>query len=220
MKKLMTMVLALALACSLTACGNSKKATKSSHRDDDSKPTVSETNTVEECLTAVLNARSAAELDGWITDNFDGYYEQMKGHFPADDYVVSVEKLGEFQEREVYTFTITEAGKSDAPVSGVEVFKKDGTQYRVETNQEFIGKLVEECTCRTCDGSGKLVTSNHVCGVCAGTGVQYYPNTYYDAATNMWMGETRACSGCAGAGTLGGAASECPTCHGHGLAFH
>lgn len=219
MKKWMAvlLVLVLVLICALTACGKNKI----SHDDGDNggETEVEQGRTAQECLSAVVNAKAPEDMDDLVTNNYDGYFDRIKETLPADKYTVTANKIGSYGEHDVYSCTIKETAKPESSITCLEVFKKGDGGYRIETNQEILDEIVEKCMCGTCNGSGKTAVQGNTCAICAGTGVQYYPNTYYDAATNMWMGETRACSGCAGAGTLGGAASECPTCHGHGLAF-
>lgn len=73
-------------------------------------------------------------------------------------------------------------------------------------------------TCQQCKGSGSITTGRTACAICGGTGQQYIPNQYYDAALNMWMGGYVGCGGCGGSGYTGAQeTAQCPSCGGDGL---
>lgn len=215
MKRFIAVALAMIMVCSLTACGKSKRSKK----DNDKDPDKAETFTAQDCLSAVIHADCAEDLDDLTTNNYDGYFEKLQTIFPKEKYIATAEKVTDYKEYEVYECEIKEASNPDSKFHCFEVFKKGGKGYLIETDQAVIDEIVEKYRCSTCQGSGKLAAQGNACAICSGTGVQYYPNAYYDAALQMWMGETRACSGCAGPGTVGGMTETCHRCQGHGVVF-
>ncbi len=215
MKKIIALALAIMMVFSFVACTDSDSTRDKGRGKSSDRETVS----VKECVAAVLNAENTEELKPYISSYTDEYAEQIMEAYPNDDYKVSVEKLGKFEEFEVYCCSITSASDPDYSNKFVSPFKKTDDGYLMECDADVLNRIASDCVCGTCNGTGSLTTGANTCGICAGTGVQYFPNAYFDAALQMWMGETRACSGCAGAGSFGGTSTVCPTCNGSCLVF-
>ncbi len=225
MKKWMAVLVAMLLVVSLTACGDSKKQKSKNDDDDDNgspDSTVSQTDVelAEECYEDVLNAKSAGELDGLVTDNYDGYYAKVRDAFPESSYAASLEKVCDYEEYEVYSCEIKDCVKDEVLVTGYEVFKRNGDRYLLVSEDAVLQAVSTKFRCGVCAGSGSQMTQGNTCAICGGTGVQYQANAYYDAALQMWMGQTTACPGCAGSGKVGAVTSVCSNCGGRGLVFH
>lgn len=210
MKKLAVLFMVVMVVLSFAACGNG---------DIDSIDK-SDGLSAEECYLGVINSKSAEEMCEYTYgDDATEFYGNVEKIFGDDSFTVKAEHSGQYKGYEVYYMTVKSKTDKSKQMSNFELFKeKDGSYYLV-LDSDLINEVNRECKCPTCDGSGAATVGGNACAICAGTGVQYYPNTYYDAGTGMWMGETRACSGCGGAGYLGGSSASCHTCDGRRYVF-
>ena len=210
MKKLAALFLAGILCLTFAACGGG--TTKINKADGLS---------AEECYLGVIESNSAKEMSEYTYgDAAEDYYDNVEHLFGGDDFSVKAEYSGKYKEYDVFYLTVTSKSNKSKQMSNFELFKKVDNDYLLVLGRDLINEVNRECVCPTCGGTGGASTHGNACAICAGTGVQYYPNSYFDAGTGMWMGETRACSGCGGAGYLGGTTSgNCGTCHGRKYVF-
>ncbi len=209
MKKIVALLLAVLVVFSMAACG--------SKSDIDASDGIS----VEECYNAVIHSKSAAEMNKYLsTNNADKYFFKVQSLFGGVKCEASAEYAGEYADYEVYYITIRDLDNKSKTMSNFEIFKKEGNNYYLALDDKVINEINENCVCPTCEGSGSALSGGTTCPICSGTCVQYFPNAYLDAATGMWQGETRACSGCAGAGYLGGSEKTCTTCKGRKYVFN
>ncbi|MBQ8550341.1 MAG: hypothetical protein IJ426_03275 [Clostridia bacterium] len=210
MKRFAALFLAVLVVFSMAACGSEPVSTVD--------PT--DGMSVEECYLAIMDSKNAEEMSEYIcVGKAEDYYSNVEKLFGGDTFTVSADYSGTYGGYEVYYLTIKSKTDKSKTMSNFEIFKKEGDDYKLALDAETISKINTECLCPTCKGVGSFTTGGNACGICGGTGVQYYPNAYFDAGTNMWMGETRACSGCAGAGHMGGTTTNCSTCHGRKYVF-
>ena len=214
MKNLLALVFVLLFTLSVTACGsNSSK--------DDILSQVSNKSTdkakATEIILTLCNSDDPDEIKELVTDNDDEMIDRIIEAFPGDDYNVKLEKFGKYKDYIVYKYTLTRDSEPGRSVSGLEIFKKKNGKMYIANDVETINAFTEDCTCNNCNGTGTGTTVQNACGICGGTGVQYYPNSYYDSALNMWVGETRACSGCGGSGGHSTNSSACTNCDGVGF---
>ncbi len=211
MKKIAALFLVVLVVFSMAACGNA------------STPTIDTTDgvSVEECFLAIAYSKSAEEMAKYVSvGDAKDYYGNVKNLFGGDTYTVKAEFAGTFENYEVFYLTIKSNTDKSKEMKNFEIFQKVGDDYKLALDADAISKINTECLCPTCKGAGNFTSGGTACAICAGTGVQYYPNAYFDAATGLWQGETRACSGCAGAGYMGGSAKTCTTCKGRKYVFN
>lgn len=217
MKKLLVLLMAMLMLFSLCACGD-----EGENKKDDPSGSSSldeETMNAKECLSKLLNSDDAEELEKLVTTPSEEYFENVNNAYPDNDYKIKAKKIGSHDGLDVYHFEVNKKSDSSFSVKGIELFRETEDGMIIENSQDVINEFLEDCTCSDCGGSGSVVSGGTPCAICAGTCVQYFPNTYFDPATNMWMGETRACSGCAGAGTVGAISRTCGNCDGYGVEF-
>ena len=209
MKKIVALLLAVLVVFSMAACG--------SKSDIDASDGIS----VEECFLAVAYSKSAKEMAKYLcAGDAEEYYGRVKNLFGGDTYTVTAEFSGTYKDYEVFYLTVKSKTDKSKEMKNFEIFKKVGNDYKLALDAKTINEINENCVCPTCNATGTAMGGGTACAICAGTGVQYYPNAYYDAGTGMWQGETRACSGCAGAGYLGGSVKTCTTCKGRKYVFN
>lgn len=209
MKKIVALLLAVLVVFSMAACGSK------------SNIDASDGISVEECYNAVIRSKSAAEMNKYLsTNNANEYFFKVQNLFGGVKCEASAEYAGKYADYEVYYITIRDLDNKSKTMSNFEIFKKEGNNYYLALDAKTINEINENCVCPTCNATGTAMGGGTACAICAGTGVQYYPNAYYDAGTGMWQGETRACSGCAGAGYLGGSKKTCTTCKGRKYVFN
>lgn len=169
----------------------------------------------EYCMLGVLNADSAEALDPSVTENSDIIANRILQLFPDDhNYTVEMKKLGSYKEHDAYECTIRNRTDPNYSNTTVELLLRKDSGYEIETNQDIISEIASNCICPGCGGAGFFSSGGNVCGICGGTGQQYYPAVYFDVALQMWQGQFQACSGCAGAGRTGFIQIPCSICHG------
>lgn len=174
----------------------------------------------EECLLGLLNSSTHDEISKYVTESSESYSENLLRLFPKSDYTVNLKALGSLEGHDFFAYTIKSKSDNTVNASGIEVFTSTDKGYVVENNTEVLEKLKTACFCKTCKGTGTISAGGNTCGICGGTGQQYYPAVYYDAALHMWQGQFMACSGCGGAGHTGGSTVICPACHGNKLCLN
>ena len=137
--------------------------------------------------------------------------------FAGKTYKVEANYLGSYDHYDFFRFTIRLAENGEVAMTPLMVLQPQAEEYVLCLLSSVLQTIENHCKCTTCQGSGQVYTGGNTCAICAGTGQQYYPNVYYDAALQMWQGLYQVCSGCAGAGHTGGILLTCDICRGIGL---
>lgn len=230
MKKITALLLAILTVLTLSACKDKKTSNKNDETENEPKSSQSQSTEnpssltktddelAKETLERLMAAKTYEDLTPIVTKNSQEYFNGVRGISSLDDYKVTVKKIGDYKDYVFYNYELIAQNDPENTKKGVELFKKENGNLIIENDPTIQGEIVQNCVCPTCSGSGNI-TSQNTCGICGGLGTQYYPNAYYDAAMQMWMGETRACSGCGGAGHHGSNTSSCNNCGGVGFKF-
>lgn len=238
MKKLFCMVLALLCVVMMTACD---QQTPSASVEADNSHTTSaldysnETTTnfiegifdspntwpseekAEECLLGFINAKSIEEAASFATADTAEDVQNTWASFSGNTFRAEVSFAGEFEGLHVFLCKLIPGGSDQVYTTTLAIMRQQDDHYILCLQQSIQNHLVAQCLCPACNGNGQIYTGGNVCGICAGTGQQYYPNVYYDAALQMWQGQYQSCSGCAGAGHTGSNQLTCISCRGIGL---
>lgn len=172
-----------------------------------------------QCLQGMIQAETVEDMKTFMTEDSHNRAQEMFDHYTLKEVTVKAEYKCHNNGYDVFSYTIESAGETAE--EGVAMFFREEDGYKLCVNATAQEKLVKDLQCKLCSGSGMIVVGNpSTCGICGGTGMQYYPNVYFDATLNTWMGQHMACSGCGGAGTIGaGGSMTCSACQGVGLLF-
>lgn len=230
MKKISIIVLAFTIICALcfaTGCGNSKiggsglsdlfSDTPNGTVIADDDPVINNKELSNDELflewlkdcdvsseEAFAESISAESDKDYVHDYFDSFkqIELKSGECYMDD--------GKFM---LYVIKYTRDGQE---LKGPELFTKEDGKLKLYLNLSELETVYKSLLCPDCGGSGTIHTGAIVCGICSGTGQQWYPNVFFDG--NMWQGAFQACSGCGGSGfTDPGTVVACPRCGGVGM---
>jgi len=210
MKRVICVAIVLCFVLSLAACGG--KAPQPKIEPDAALAA--------QCLENMINAESVESMKAYMTEDSQSRAQEMFDHYTVKDTKVKAEYKCHCNGYDVFSYVVeTQAGETAE--EGVAMFFRDENGYKLCVNTDAQAKLLETLKCHACSGSGAIVTGNPTtCAACGGVGTQYIPNAYYDAALNMWMGQTIACAGCGGSGQIGGGSVACAACGGIGILFN
>lgn len=175
--------------------------------------------TVEEKVYGLINAETEEEISAFVTELPDGYAENILETFPHDDYIVSVEKIGEYNQYDAFYISVESESDKEFLSTGVQLYKSTDKGYLIETNEEFLDKVAQSCSCPSCSGYGNILVREGDCPVCNGTGMVYKEKAEYNKATKTWESSYVDCSGCKGTGEANNTTTLCETCKGAGLVF-
>lgn len=232
MNRFYAMLCILLVCCfAFTACGDreetkdeksknktSSVAVDSSLASESSKTPViliDKTTRVVECLKEVMEAETAEDIKGRIVNPTEQEAESLAEYYPDKQYTVTAEKVGTFEEYDLFSYTAK--GSDGHTETNMALVLFDGTYCRLCVDDAVAARFQAERKCSLCGGAGTTQTSGTPCGICGGTGQQYIDNAYFDAALQSWQGQWQACGGCGGAGTIGGVSTPCGGCDGRGF---
>lgn len=171
-----------------------------------------------ECLESVMNEGDAEGIKEFLTDDSFDRAQELFDHYSGAEFDVTVEKAGEYEGYELYKYSARQRG-GDGWENGIVVLLAVEDGYKLCMNPKVHQDVNDNLICASCSGTGSILSGGNTCGICGGTGQQYIPNAYFDAALGMWQGQYQACSGCGGAGMTGASSVTCGSCGGCGLIF-
>lgn len=171
---------------------------------------------VSDCLEKLASAETAEEVENYVTENTYDKADAIASAYPGISYDATTEKIGDYGIYEVHKYELFDETTSELVEKSMVLCLKTDDGYLICSNNDVLSEFSNSCCCSTCGGSGSIYTGT-TCAICSGTGQQYIPNAYFDAALNMWQGQYQACSGCAGAGMTGGTNVICSGCGGSGF---
>ncbi len=175
--------------------------------------------TVEETMRGLIKAETEEDLFQYVTELPAGYAKNILGKYPHDDYIITIEKKGEYKGYELFRIQFERESDADFLVSGIELFKMTDEGYLIETNEDIGLEVLETYACPNCNGRGNTVTVSGDCPVCGGTAMEYNEKAEYDKETKTWQGSYVDCSVCKGTGEANYTESICKTCNGDCLVF-
>lgn len=173
---------------------------------------------VGELETLVLNIMGATDAETvkkYISSESFDNAQALVDSYTGTEYDVTLEYATKYDDYIIFSYSAFEG--TEQFENGYLIFTIEDNNYKLCVNQDINNDFYEHFGCSTCGNSGTISTgATSACGICGGTGQQYIPNLYYDAALG-WQGGYTGCSGCGGAGHTGAITSTCPTCNGHGV---
>lgn len=206
------------VSLSLTGCGTDNKPADipidtATDVVTETEVQIDYTKEAEKTLLTLAKAQTEDELKSVITeDSFDTANDILSA-FPDDNYAVTAQLLGTYNDYDVYNFEITNKDTNES-TSGCGLFKKENDGYLFNNNKNVLDLFVQSCQCSTCGGNGMIHTGGTACAICGGTGQMYNPNLHHDPNTNSFYGGMSACSGCGGIGYTGSNTNVCTACQG------
>lgn len=170
---------------------------------------------LEAIILNIMEATDAETVKQYLSsesfDNAQGLVESYAG----TEYEATLEYAAEYDDYIVCRYHAFEG--TEQIEDGYLIFTIENNNYKLCVNQDINNDFYEHFECSGCGGNGTINTgATSTCGICGGTGQQYIPNLYYDAALG-WQGGYTGCSGCGGAGHTGAITTTCPTCNGRGV---
>lgn len=171
-----------------------------------------------ECLEGIMNEGDTESIKEFLTDDSLDKAQELFEHYSGAEFEVTVEKAGDFEGYELYKYT-AKVKNGEGEESGIVVLLAGDDGYKLCMDPKVHQNINENILCASCSGTGSVLSGGNACGICGGTGQQYIPNAYFDAALGMWQGQYQACSGCGGAGMTGASYVPCASCGGCGLIF-
>lgn len=241
MKKIVLFALCLAIVATLCSCSQSQGNSHgtpinttstgdgSSTQDANSTQTPIQSTSTESpkadetsaatALKMVAHASTAEEALPYLVDATEERAQQLAEYYP-NNVEVDMHYVTAFRDYEVFKNTVSDPD-TGASETGYCLMQRGEDGYRVCGSTDLLNDMVAQFRCKTCNGQGSTTIGDRIaCGICSGTGQQYIPNQYFDAALNMWMGGYVGCGGCGGSGFTGNAVTNtCPTCLGECLVF-
>lgn len=212
-KRFISVAIVLSVVLMLAACG----ATGARQSQPAIEP---DPQLAAQCLLTMIQAETIEGVKACLTEDSQDRAQEMKTHYVVTDVTVEAKFECAYKDYEIFSYVVKTAD-GETWEDGAAMFLRDENGYKLCVNADKQSQLVKDMQCKLCSGGGMIVVGNSsVCGICGGTGTQYYPNVYYDATLNTWMGQYMACSGCAGSGTIGaGGSVTCTACGGAGILF-
>lgn len=225
MKKIFTLIFTLTMVFMLVGCNNGNNDTNSLNGNsifENSSAVKEASELATECLESLVNAKNTTEAAAWLTADSQDRAQSILNFYKGLPLEVKVEYKKSFKGYDIFYYEVRNTNTNELFDSSFSALCREGDKYLVCLSQQMQSDIHKEFLCKKCNGSGNTSTNiSTACGICGGTGFQYIPNAYYDAALNMWMGQNMACSGCGGSGHIGGGSNTtCTGCNGYGLNFN
>lgn len=214
MKKIIAIIFTLTMIFSLTACGEEGAAQGKLKASDANKLAV-------ECLDSILNAESIDEVEDWLTEDSKSSAQTLVEFYEGKEVSIEAEYKTEYKGHDIFYYEARDLKSKEIVETGYSLLQYNDSKYLLCVDKALQADVRKEFMCGLCNGGGSVGgTADIVCGICGGTGVQYMPSAYFDAATQTWMGQNMACSGCGGAGRHPGVGGNtCPGCNGQCVVF-
>ena len=207
----------------LCACGEKEKAS-GTIGDQQTQQTQASTAVMERgdadsalaTLCGAIQAQTTEEMAKYVTGADESKLQQLVEHYPKDKGDVTVEYVGSYKNYDMFMYSLSYNGETFE--EGMLMLQPEMQGYKLCLDSQIQQDMIDHCQCSSCSGAGSFYSGGMTCGICAGTGMQYYPNVYFDG--NMWQGQYMGCSGCGGAGHIGGTWTGCVLCGGSGWRFN
>ena len=191
------------------------------HNMEDTKVDFPSEDLAVQCMQAVVTADVAQDVAPWITENSQNKAQSLANYYPGAYYTVRMKHVATAGNYDIFSYYLEEAVEGGQKEESYCLLYRAGDRYQLCAHEQTQQDITNRFLCALCGGSGSIRTGNPIaCGICSGTGWQYIPNAYYDAGTNMWMGQHIGCGGCGGSGWTGTYTTiTCAGCHGIGYNF-
>ena len=112
--------------------------------------------TAVECITGFLNSDNEEALSRYVTQLPEGFAESILEAFPEQDYIITAEKLGDYEGYELYSVNVKRTGDSQYTKKYFEVLKNTEDGYLIETDTNVLMNIEKDCLCKKCQGRGSL----------------------------------------------------------------